>query len=63
MIVSAGSSGSYRMDHIGWIVSVSVLGLLGETDFYTLDDLILTGWDGWTGWGVGGTGLVWRDQS
>ena len=41
---------------IGLIVSVSVLGLLGETGFYALVGLLLDGWYGWTGLGVGGMG-------
>ena len=39
-------AGSYRIDRIGWIVSVSILCLLGETGFYALDGLLLSGWDG-----------------
>ena len=57
LIVSAGSSELYRMDRIGWIVFLSVLGSLGETGFYALTGLILAGWDGWTGWDVGRTGV------
>ena len=50
-------AGSYWMDRIGWITSVSVLGLLGEIGFYTLAGLLLYGWDGWNGWDVGETGV------
>ena len=28
--------GSYRLDCIGWIISLSVLGLLGEIIFYDM---------------------------
>ena len=51
------SNGSYRIDRIGWIVSVSVLCLLGETGFYALDNLMLDVRDRWNGWDVGGTGV------
>ena len=62
LIVSYGSTGLYWLDCIIWIVSVLVLGLLGETGFYALSGLLLAGWDIWTGWDVGGTGLGWRDR-
>ena len=62
LVVSAGSSGSYRLDNIGWTVSVSVLGSLGETGFYALAGFLLAGWDRWTGWDVGGTLVGWRDR-
>ena len=54
LVVSDGLSGSHRLDSIGWILSVLVLGLLGKTCFYALGGLLLAGWDGWTGWDVGG---------
>ena len=63
LIISAGLSGLYRMDRIGWIVLVSVLGLLGETGFYALAGLLLDGWDIYTGWDVGGTEVVRRERS
>ena len=60
-------AGSYWLDHIGCIVLSGShqywsLSLLGETGFYALDDLLLSGWDRWTGWYVGGTGVRWRDR-
>ena len=57
--------GLYPIDRIlwiVWIVSVLVLGLLGETGFYALAGLLLAGWDECTGWDVGGTGVEWRDR-
>ena len=53
---------SYCLDRIGWIVSVLVLGLLGETGFYVLAGLLLAIWDGWNGWGVSGTRVGCRDR-
>ena len=50
LIVLAGLSGSYRLNRIVWIVSVSVLGLIGETGFYVMDGLLMDGWDVWTQW-------------
>ena len=53
----------YHLDHLdcfGWIVSVSVLGLLGETGFYALAGLLMDGWDWWTGWDAGGMEVGWR---
>ena len=62
LIVLAGSSGSYRMDRIVWIILVLVLGSLVETGFYALASLLLAGWYGLTGWDVGGLGVRWRYQ-
>ena len=49
------------MDHIGSIVSVLVLGLLGETGFYAMAGLLLAVWDVWTVWDVDGAVVVCRD--
>ena len=62
LIVLAGFSGLYQMNRIGWIVSVFVLVLLGETGFYALAGLLQYGWDGCTVCDVGGTGVGRRDR-
>ena len=61
-IVWIVSGGLYRLDLILWIVSVLVLGSLGETGFYELAGLLLDVCDVWTGWDVGGTGVGCMDR-
>ena len=51
----------YWMNHIGWIVSVSVLGFIGKSGFYALAGFLLAILYEWTGWDVGGTGVRWRE--
>ena len=60
-------SGLYWLYRIVWIVLAGShqyrsLGSLGETCFYALAGLLLSGWYGWTGWYIGRTGVGWRDR-
>ena len=54
LIVSAGFSGSYRLDRIGIGIGFARRNWLLCAGWYEEIGLLLAGWDGWDG---GGTGL------